>query len=697
MSSTLYYKLQLKGETPENNETEAFEGMRIKLIKFDIVDKDTQLGKLPSNTFTLRVFNKTGDELNELNDDVKWNPSMGGGTTENPLIVEVEDLETETTTSGTFSWVVETEQQGEALSFEWLRHCANASFLIVLCSAGRVVRFCCIGLRFFQTHFQCAACSSGVTTLTLSSYYVTFVRCVVVHAMQFRICFLHYILRSNGLTRLLFICRVVLASPPSTTNAKILQAITKLQAAVAEVTKTQIEIKADLNYVKNLTPFKPNTVLSISQVGQEAINDLAVPNEVFPPVDGAPSVLNREEQDVLHKLTKEEDVVEYLTPHFERIFAVANANLVVVNPEIDKWFDTDRDPQNYQKVDLFVCHKALYTAFPTAVDRTRRFGELSNWILHECIGVVMKAKVDFTTSGLNEAVGQIVNHGAYVAYLARNSIEQKVVKLVLFDKHKFYFTHMNNGILTRLIESRWTDAGSETFLRESLYRPSSWMKLLDAACQRHSLAVEPGSFLGYGADGRVFKVSNSSEEQYAVKLVLAKSVDNLTYESNMLQSAYTVCPKHVIRVVHPSEDFEDIGGFMVTELGTMVERDEYKRIIEALVALHCSDIVHGDARLNNVVEVGESIKWIDFREFQFPTDNLSDQQPSDMFTRMKQLEMMTLMKSLLQISEDGDLPPGARTLVAWNYNENVTDNQIQIIIEEFKKIYDSLNEMRVLG
>jgi tRNA A-37 threonylcarbamoyl transferase component Bud32 len=152
----------------------------------------------------------------------------------------------------------------------------------------------------------------------------------------------------------------------------------------------------------------------------------------------------------------------------------------------------------------------------------------------------------------------------------------------------------------------------------------------------------------------------------------------------------------VIRVVHPSEDFEDIGGFMVTELGTMVERDEYKRIIEALVALHRSDVVHGDARLNNVVEVGESIKWIDFRDFQIPTDNLSDQQRSDLLTQMKQLDMISLMKSLLQISQDGDLPPGAHTLVVWNYNENVTDNQIQIIIEEFKEYFDSVNEMPVL-
>jgi tRNA A-37 threonylcarbamoyl transferase component Bud32 len=307
----------------------------------------------------------------------------------------------------------------------------------------------------------------------------------------------------------------------------------------------------------------------------------------------------------------------------------------------------------------------------------------------------MEAKADFG-SGLNKAVGQIVN---YSAHLAHNCYERKVVKGVLFDKHKFYSVHINNGILTRLIESKWTDAGSETFLRKSLHppwtHPGNWMKLLDAACQRHSLEVEPGSFLGYGAVGRVFKVSNSSEEQYAVKLVL--NVDCLTYESNMLQAAYTVCPKHVIRVVHPSENFEDIGGFMVTELGTMVERDEYKRIIEALVALHRSDITHGDARVDNVVEVGEIIKWIDFLEAEeIPTDNLSDQHPSDMLTRMKQLDMITLMKSLLQISQDGDLPPRLCTLVVSDYNENVTDDQIQIFIEEFKKIYDSVNEMPVL-
>jgi tRNA A-37 threonylcarbamoyl transferase component Bud32 len=226
------------------------------------------------------------------------------------------------------------------------------------------------------------------------------------------------------------------------------------------------------------------------------------------------------------------------------------------------------------------------------------------------------------------------------------------------------------------------------------------VKLLDAACQRHSLAVEPGSFLGYGAHGRVFKVSNSSEEQYAVKLVL-KENDDLQRESEALQAAYKVCPKHVIRVVHPPEVVHDVGelmgtevgGFMVTELGTMVEKDDYKRIIEAMVTLHRSNFTHGDARVYNVVEVEKSIKWIDFREAEkIPTDDSNIQQRLD-----QRLDMITLMKSLLQISQDGDLPDDVRKLVQ-NYNGNVTDDQIQTIVDEFGTFYASkkIKEMPVL-
>jgi tRNA A-37 threonylcarbamoyl transferase component Bud32 len=201
------------------------------------------------------------------------------------------------------------------------------------------------------------------------------------------------------------------------------------------------------------------------------------------------------------------------------------------------------------------------------------------------------------------------------------------------------------------------------------------------------------------------KVSNSSEEQYAVKLVLKENVINLRRESEALQAAYTVCPKHVIRVVHPPEVVHDVGelmgtevgGFMVTELGTMVEKDDYKRIIEALVTLHRFNLTHGDARVYNVVEVEKSIKWIDFREAEkIPTDDSNNQQRLDMINQQR-LDMITLMKSLLQISQDGDLPDDVLKLVR-NYNGNVTDDQIQTIVDEFGTFYASkkVKEMPML-
>jgi hypothetical protein len=101
MSSTLFYKL---GGRFLKTKLEAVEGVskgvRIKLIKLAIADKATQFCARSPNTFTIRVFSKTGDELN---DDVHGNSSMGDGTTENPLAVEAVAIETETTTSGTFS------------------------------------------------------------------------------------------------------------------------------------------------------------------------------------------------------------------------------------------------------------------------------------------------------------------------------------------------------------------------------------------------------------------------------------------------------------------------------------------------------------------------------------------------------------------------------------------------------------------
>jgi hypothetical protein len=62
----------------------------------------------------------------------------------------------------------------------------------------------------------------------------------------------------------------------------------------------------------------------------------------------------------------------------------------------------------------------------------------------------METKLSFA-GNLTSAVGHMVNYGAH---LAHNCNERKVVKGVIFDKHKFYFAYMNYGKLSRLIECK---------------------------------------------------------------------------------------------------------------------------------------------------------------------------------------------------------------------------------------------------
>jgi hypothetical protein len=80
-------------------------------------------------------------------------------------------------------------------------------------------------------------------------------------------------------------------------------------------------------------------------------------------------------------------------------------------------------------------------------------------------------------------------------------------------------------------------------------------------------------------------------------------------------------------------------------------------------------------------EVVKSIEWIVIRTAL--TNNSSVQ---------KRLDMTTLMKSLLQISQDGDLLDDLLILVA-NYNGDAPD-EIQTIVDKFETFYD-INEMRV--
>lgn len=78
--------------------------------------------------------------------------------------------------------------------------------------------------------------------------------------------------------------------------------------------------------------------------------------------------------------------------------------------------------------------------------------------------------------------------------------------------------------------------------------------------------------------------------------------------------AHEVCPHEVMGV---EEDgfavFHDDGGALVmSEVGEHYSKLNPQSIVESLKTLHNNGIVHGDARLENVVSVDNKPVWIDF-------------------------------------------------------------------------------------
>jgi len=392
---------------------------------------------------------------------------------------------------------------------------------------------------------------------------------------------------------------------------------------------------------------------------------------------GQQACLNAVEFDRLALYHSESEVVAFLTPILGRIFQ--EKNLVVVNSEENSWLKVSRDTNIYnQKPDLLVCHGAIYKKCPPsktteATDRLRRpdfkFGALSDWRLRDCISVILEAKTKIT----NAAFGEVINYGRHVS---SNHPEPKDVRIVLFDKSKFWLVTFAKGICAYVTECGWMVHGSKQLLAEFAKR-SDWLEVLDSVCNSMDLVVDEGSaFLGQGSFGRVFRVfrcqggGQGKGDELALKIVCGNdnSLD-LLMESRFLKQALDLVPDHVVGM----EDFQMVqenkgAGLLLCCVGRPIaEKAEYPLVIEALAALHASKIYHGDARLDNAVFAAHKVKFIDFRGAQFPPFPTSLH-----FCR----DMRTLVCSILP---GPSLPSSVKKAVE-NYGESVIS--VQELIKE---------------
>jgi hypothetical protein len=189
--------------------------------------------------------------------------------------------------------------------------------------------------------------------------------------------------------------------------------------------------------------------------------------------------LDRDTVVALGSCKNENELVALLTRPLEDIL---DKSVHLVNSEESTWLQTSEDTKYNKKLDMFICHPAMYTKLdpwkPATIIRNRRetdkFGKLSDWALRDCLAATLEAKLKIT----NEAIGEVAY---YVAHILSVDNAPPYARLVLFDKTKFLLVEAFAQGQFKFIECTWTTPGSKELLRDFPFYDNPWTVLVKAA------------------------------------------------------------------------------------------------------------------------------------------------------------------------------------------------------------------------
>lgn len=156
-----------------------------------------------------------------------------------------------------------------------------------------------------------------------------------------------------------------------------------------------------------------------------------------------------------------------------------------------------------------------------------------------------------------------------------------------------------------------------------------WLEATNRLCHALNVTIvdytntenDQSAWLGTGANGRVFRLTNGQ----VIKVVLGARSNEVEEEYLMMlkccQSAdmkSLVCP-----VVEGSYRIGEIGQtlyaayYLLAQEGQRVphpvSNENMANLAEILYRLHSQNLIHGDPRIQSVLVVEGSLRWIDFR------------------------------------------------------------------------------------
>ena len=341
---------------------------------------------------------------------------------------------------------------------------------------------------------------------------------------------------------------------------------------------------------------------------------------------------------------------------------------VLVNSEQEPWLDALNAPLpvgQLKRPDLFATWSPFWSGYDDGEMVLR--GRLASRTLQldRCTAEFYEAKVgvgELTASDF----GQLIDCHSRVAGSVRG---------ILFNARVFWLYESVRRNPVALTKGEWGARGSRALLRtffDAAVEPPL-VPLLRHLCRElrvrfrrvNDMGLEPlngrnepaSAFLGAGGSARVFCVANEgATDHFALKVSTNLSRSDLAYEFSALQQAADAGAPVVPVVPNSFTVFVDAngeqsgGGFLLRDVCVRVVADSAARCtaaFEALRALHAVGIVHGDARLPNLLASrtdGTKLLWIDLR--QVSAEGLAAAQRDD---------ARSLAASTLRIAQGGAL------------------------------------------
>jgi hypothetical protein len=446
------------------------------------------------------------------------------------------------------------------------------------------------------------------------------------------------------------------------------------RVSAAEVASMVVE-RLTAEVIQDTTP---------AALGNKTLAALHLSNRVedFTGGDGD-AVLDEEQQRALLLCKSEAEVVKFLTPFLWQLRVTGDAadpcRCVLVNSENMAWLDNLAFPLRGMRLkpDLFVApHVCVWTQPGLATQGSGDcflFGRLADPRLQRdgCVRELYEAKFGDLTE---KHFGELVMYHRLIPGECRG---------MLFNERGFWLFSSYAAQPVAMVRSHWTTPGSANRVRHFLGHapppppPPPFIPLLrrlltDLGLRPANAAVGDActAFLGAGATGRVFAVLRSTPAaeggvRMALKVVPAgagaddpsEALCNLGTEFEALVNAASrgapvVAPVPGSLVLVPPLG----GGFLLSRCGAAFDAGSKSATMAAfasLAALHSRGIVHGDARLANLILVDEQPAWIDLAAGILTGPVLATHLP--IYSR---LDAETLTTSVLRLSRRcGDQAP----------------------------------------